>query len=88
MVRVEVRVRVTVRASVRIRVKVGVGAGITVSVRVKVTGTRTVTVIARCFVVTGRHKRVLCVTRRCGWRSGIWVAPGMEGAQHATGDAG
>ena len=45
----------------------------------------------RCFVVTRRHKGVLCVQQHCGrrrQRSSIWAATERESVQHADGDAG
>ena len=51
----QVRVRVRVRIRIRVRVRVRVGVGLGVGLGVGVGG----------FVVTGRHKGVLCVQQRC-----------------------
>ena len=47
-----------------------------------------VRVRATCFIVTRKHKGVLCVRQRCRGRGNIWPVAGRKGVQHAAGDDG
>ena len=67
VVTVRIRVGVTLKVGVRIRVMVDVKVGVNIRVGVRV----------KCFVVTGRHRSVLCEQQRCG-RLGSGLGSGSQ----------